>query len=341
MNHKIMRFTAVLIILGIAAAWGESHPPEVAGFAGSGLHLYPLGWSSEGRWGALVGKEGSGNVRGELRIIIVDSVTDDVLYESDTLQWEGPVVMEEIWRRKSVIIKKILTSYDLEFNTRLDVRDPTFITGGKSYSFVMTPPSPASHPYSLSISSSRGDSKVVHSSAGTDAAKRAWLLGALLSPFEQRALAVLREESSNGEVSYRFVGAHLTEGFVRVGKTKTGSVPTGSLLTAIFNGQEYLVKSRLEAGADPDIRDSRGYPAILIAARLGHWNILSDLLAAGANPHPRDSSGFTALHHAVYTNNARAVRELLAAGAKKNARDGAGRIPAELTTDVTIRALLE
>ena len=332
--------------MGLFPAWGQSgsrntHPPEAAGFAGNGLHLYPLGWSSEGRWGALVGQEKTAAAAGKLRIIIVDSVTDDVIFESDTLNWDGPAVMESIWKKKSTAIKKILSGYDLEYDARLDVRDPAFTTSGIHYTFTMNPSSPANKPYTLNINTSHGDSKMVHNSGAASGVKKAWLLGALLSPYEQRALAIIREQSVKGEFSYRFVGAHLTEGFAQAGKTSGGKIPTSSLLNAIFNGQEYLVKNRLKAGGDPNIRDARGYPAILIAARLGHWNILTDLLEAGANPHPRDSSGFTALHYAAYANNANAVKVLLTAGAKKNNRDGAGRLPAELTTDKTIKSLLE
>ncbi len=158
------------------------------------------------------------------------------------------------------------------------------------------------------------------------------LLGALVSPFEERALAVIREDKS-----YRFSGAHLTLGF----SYQQSSNRPGGLLSAVFNGQEYLVRSRLAAGADPNEKDTRGYSALLVAARLGHWGIAEQLLSYGASANPRDGDGRSPLHYAAFAGNEEAVRRLLAVGAIKSSRDNADRLPADLAADATLKALLQ
>ncbi|OQX29533.1 MAG: hypothetical protein B0D92_03275 [Spirochaeta sp. LUC14_002_19_P3] len=329
-------FPATIIVLTAAALYAQVPiPAEMRGAAGGGLHLYPLGWSSEGRWGAVIGQDS-----GTLRIIVIDAVTDEILYESQDISWPGS--LDEFWQKKANIVIDIMEYYRLETNRRPDVRDPQFTTGGVRYTFALNPSSPAAGSYSLTFSSSRGDSKTVYTSPNASAPQQTWLLGALVSPLEERALAILREQSSAGKFRYRFSGAHLTQGFAgsRSGTGSYKSVEKGNLLTAVFNGQEYLVQSRLADGANPNMKDKRGYPMILIAARLGHWRILSDLLAAGAQPNPQDANGRSPLHHAAFAGSADAVRALLAAGANPSLRDSAGRTPAELAADEGIRSLL-
>ncbi len=347
---------AVLLLIFLSAAslgaqTSVAPPTEAAGFAGGNLHLYPLGWSSEGRWGTLVGRWGASGDNG-VRLIVIDAVTDETLFRSRPMEWTGPDDFSGFWARFGRSISEKVDEYDLESDRKADVRDPLFITGGVSYEFVMTPASPAKGAYTLRITSSRGDSKDVFRSPASAVPDRSVLLGALVSPFEARGLAVIREEpaDSAGLPSYRFSGAHLTLGFRSAssggsagsgssGWTATVPSPYGSLISAVFNGQEYLVRSRLKAGADPDSIDPRGYTALLLAARLGHWTMVSDLLSAGASPDAKDSSGRTALHYAAFSGNAVAVRALLNAGADRSVRDGSGNIPAELAADPEVKNL--
>lgn len=327
----------------VAYAQNVSAPAEAMGFAGEGLHLYPLGWSSEGRWGALIGREGKGSESGRIHIKVIDTVTDEPLYESEQLPWPGPDNFAAFWDAHISLFSKIIDSFNLESNRQPDFRDSQFITGGMRYAFEMQPPSPTKGAYVLRITSSRGDAKKVFSSSKTSIPREARLLGVVLSPFENRAMAVIREKGAvAGEmVFYRFVGAHLTLGFTSLKKTQSSSsVPSASLLTAVFNGQEYLVRARLAAGSNPNVKDARGYTAMLIAARLGHWQMVQDLLNAGARVNAQDSSGRTALHYAAFANNADAVRALLAAGADKNRRDGAGLRAINLTIDPALQGLL-
>lgn len=338
---KVHNATIILLLLSLGriGLWADA-PEEALGFAGDGLHLYPLGWSSEGRWGALIGRDDS-ETGPHIRILVMDAVTDETLLFSDPLPWSGAGSFDTFWDLFAPRVEEIVSSYNLETTRRPDVRDPVFTTGGVSYEFVMNPPSPADGRYTLRITSSRGDSKQVYSGSASEPPDRSYLLGALVSPFEERALAVIRELPTieSGSASYRFSGAHLTLGFTSSAQSRVFS-GNGGVLTAVFNGQEYLVRSRLASGADPEERDTRGYPSLLVAARLGHWDIVDLLLDAGASPNPVDTDGRSALHYAAFAGEKVAVRQLLSAGADKNRVDLAGLTPADLAADPAVRDLL-
>ena len=327
------------MIIGLSAAtsplFSLDAPAEAVGFAGGGLHLFPLGWSSEGRWGALIGRS-AGEGAGRIQLAVIDAVTDERLFESEYYLWSASAGMDEFWKANGRAITEIIESFDLESGRRTDVRTAEFNTGGITYTFLMKPPSPARGGYKLEINSARGDFKTVYETPAGAAPAESVLLGALLSPFERRALAVIREEPAQ----YRFIGAHLTVGFSyrRPNRQTAAQVPSGNLLSAVFNGQEYLVRARLAAGADPNLRDDRGYPVLLIAARLGHWTIVGDLLAAGAEPNARDSNGRSALHHAAFAGSSDAVRALIRAGADTSIKDAAGRTAEELAADEEVKS---
>lgn len=332
----------VMMVIGLSGAtfrlFSLDAPAEAGGFAGGGLHLFPLGWSSEGRWGALTGRS-AGAGSGRIQMVVMDAVTDEVLFESEYYLWSGPEGMEGFWEANGAALTEIAESFDLESGRRPDVREAEFNTGGITYTFRMERDSPAGGGYKLVINSARGDFKTVYEAPADGASGEAVLLGVLVSPFERRALAVIREEPAR----YRFIGAHLTVGFSyrRPGGRSAAEVPAGNLLSAVFNGQEYLVRARLAGGADPNSRDGRGYPALLIAARLGHWRMVGDLLAAGAEANVRDSDGRSALHHAAFAGSADAVRALIGAGADTGLRDAAGRTAEELAAGAAVRSLFQ
>ncbi len=331
----------ILIFWGILSAqlWAQM-PGETKGFAGSGLHLYPLGWSSEGRWGAVIGQENG--EQPSVYMLVMDAVTDEVLYKSGKMEWSGPEEFGSFWNRYGASIMKKAKDFKLDTSSRPDVRDPRFVTGGTEYNFIMSPPSPAKGAYSLRIKSSRSGSKSVYRSPAASAPDQSFLLGALVSPFEQRALAVIREmpRYGKGEPAYRFSGAHLSQGFSSSGTDVSAARAKGSLISAVFNGQEYLVRARLATGADPESKDKRGYTALLTAARLGYWTMVNDLLAAGASPLPRDRDGRSALHYAAFAGETESVKALLKAGASKTGRDNAGRTPGELAASPEVQKLL-
>jgi hypothetical protein len=345
------KIAALLLFCCLFAGFGSGlyaqAPDEARGFGGDGLHLYPLGWSSEGRWGALIGQDGSSGDAG-VRIVVIDAVTDEILHRSELLEWDGAAGFSEFWSLYGSRIMGIAASFRLELSRRPDVRDVRFFTGGVTYDFYLSPPSPAAGAYVLRIRSSRGDSKDVYRSPGAGAPVRSALLGALVSPFEERALAVIRERTAGaggGPAVYRFSGAHLTQGFAYGSSGSgvpqgSGSPGGGSIIGAVFNGQEYLLKARLAAGADPNEKDERGYPALLLAARLGHWSMVPLLLSAGALPGPADAAGRTALHYAAFAGDEASVSVLLSAGADRGAVDGGGLKPADLAADPALRAKL-
>ncbi len=90
------------------------------------------------------------------------------------------------------------------------------------------------------------------------------------------------------------------------------------LLTRVSLGASLApgeVETLLTLGADPDLRDSNGRNAVLIAAEEGTWETLSVLIAAGADFSTPDDSGDTALLHALLQGNTEMARTLLDAGA--------------------------
>jgi len=332
-------FAAVLLLNAVfspAQVTSTQGPAEARGFSVANLHLYPLGWSSEGRWGALIGTDRKPG-QSEIIILVIDAITDEILHRSSPLPWSGQASIAAFWERHARRVDEIIATYKLEPSLRPDVRDAHLYTGGYSYEFVLEAGTQSSRGYSLSIKSSRGDFKRIYASPPGVQVDGVKLLGVFVSPFEQRALAVVYEDGS-----YRFVGAHLTLGFNR-GPNKFPAKIAGSsdaLISAIINGQYYLVKNRLTSGFNPNQRDSRGYSGVLIAARLGHWLIVNELLAAGASPDGKDSEGRTALHYAAFAQNEAAVRKLLFAGANPRAKDDGGLSPAQLAVRPELRALL-
>jgi hypothetical protein len=83
------------------------------------------------------------------------------------------------------------------------------------------------------------------------------------------------------------------------------------------------VKAALNNGAAPNHRS--GGPELkrtplMLAAQLGHLNIVKELLKRGAHVHARDGYGQTALMSALYGNHPNVVRELLVRGAKPGHR---------------------
>jgi ankyrin repeat protein len=67
------------------------------------------------------------------------------------------------------------------------------------------------------------------------------------------------------------------------------------LVLAIRLGWQRLVDALLARGVDPNLRDSRGHGALLVAASLGREAALRALLRAGAQPAARSPDGQTAL----------------------------------------------
>ena len=335
--------TAALLVLMTLPLAAQNEPPgRMTGLSGDGLHLYPLGWSSEGRWGTLIARDAGRSGTAIITAVVIDAVTDELLYESEDWAWDGGVDLEIFWESRSGSVLTLMQDFQLE-QVPNDVRDASFSTGGVNYTFKITSPGDNDGRYGLSIESSRNDSKSVYYSPAGDPLDKADLKGCLISPFEQRALAVILEYTPYGGegVRYRFTGSHLTQGFRSAAARPPGfRRATGGVMAAVVNGQEYLLQARLQDGASPDETDTRGYSALLMAARLGHWNMIPILTRAGARTGITDSHGRSALHYAAFAADRAAVEALLAAGSAKTLRDAAGRTPLELCPDDQLRSLL-
>ena len=97
------------------------------------------------------------------------------------------------------------------------------------------------------------------------------------------------------------------------------------LLAAIVDGDKAGVRMALQTGANPNIRDAEGSPALVNAAMYGDAMMLRFLLERGADPNAANQAGQTALHIAAGDPVKTAM--LIARGANVNARSKAGRTP--------------
>jgi uncharacterized protein len=100
----------------------------------------------------------------------------------------------------------------------------------------------------------------------------------------------------------------------------------GSLLEAVIAGDTLRVDSCLQAGANPNAQDLNGLPALLLAARGGHQQILANLLKHGADSEASraDTFGNTALMEASVRNDTDIALLLLEHGANVLALDAFG-----------------
>ena len=113
----------------------------------------------------------------------------------------------------------------------------------------------------------------------------------------------------------------------------------GTLHRSAVKGVTEAVEKLLNAGANPDAKNSYGWAPLHVAAYAGQNVIVEALLNAGANPNviPVEESysgeilkhcaGMTPLHFAGRAGHTEIVDALLAAGADANATAGNGTTP--------------
>lgn len=101
------------------------------------------------------------------------------------------------------------------------------------------------------------------------------------------------------------------------------------LIAAAFKGDADMVRTLLEHGADPNLKDTKlGVTALLPAALQGQAEIVSLLLDRGADVMVRESAnGLTALYLASQNGHVGVVSLLLTKGAEPDARVSDGRSP--------------
>jgi len=109
--------------------------------------------------------------------------------------------------------------------------------------------------------------------------------------------------------------------------------PAPELFDAVRRGDYEAVRRLLAQGADPNLRDERGFTPLHIASAKGLVDVAELLLMSGADPNAAGEAGVTPLHLAVLNGNADLVLLLLEHGADPAARDVGGKTPRDLASE--------
>ena len=96
---------------------------------------------------------------------------------------------------------------------------------------------------------------------------------------------------------------------------------------AARDGQEDLLEQFLDAGADPNRADARGYTPLILASYNGHAAATALLLRRGALPDLSGAKGNTALCGVAFRGDIIIARLLLDAGAVIDRPNHVGRTP--------------
>ncbi len=96
---------------------------------------------------------------------------------------------------------------------------------------------------------------------------------------------------------------------------------------AAREGQEDLLVQFLDAGADPNHVDERGYTPLILASYNGHLPATALLLARGASANQPDGKGSTALSGVAFKGEIEIARLLIEAGAAVDQPNNVGRTP--------------
>ena len=105
------------------------------------------------------------------------------------------------------------------------------------------------------------------------------------------------------------------------------------LWEAVARGDLDTLQRALAAGVDPDVREPNGATPLIVAAMLGHTDLVRLLIDEDAALDLYNNDGATALHVAALFAHPRAVKVLLASGAARDMRNNDGLTPLDLVSD--------
>ncbi len=116
-------------------------------------------------------------------------------------------------------------------------------------------------------------------------------------------------------------------------KKEQNHTPTISLWQAAITGNTAAVEEHIEAATDLDAKgDYGGSTPLILAAIFAQNEVARILIDAGANLELRNSKGSTALHQACFFCRPEIVQMLLKAGADSSQTDNDGRTPLGIVT---------
>ena len=113
----------------------------------------------------------------------------------------------------------------------------------------------------------------------------------------------------------------MLEASPRADVNQRSSDGTTALHWAVYNDDETLVATLLDAGADADARNDYGSSPLAEAAVTGNVRVMRALLEAGAEVESANADGQTALMVVARTSNVEAAQLLLKRGAKVDVRE--------------------
>jgi ankyrin repeat protein len=90
---------------------------------------------------------------------------------------------------------------------------------------------------------------------------------------------------------------------------------------AAFQGDLKGLKTQIDSGTNPDLRDSTGITPLMLAAQKRHNEIVEYLISQGADVNAKTTTGFTALFHSCIQGDDELAKILIGSGADVNARE--------------------
>ena len=114
-------------------------------------------------------------------------------------------------------------------------------------------------------------------------------------------------------------------------KLLIGAETENTMVLAAKGGNISVVRMLLDAGADPNMKNSKGCTPLFMSASEGHLGITKLLLQRGAQPNIANRSGFTPLHQAACYGDIDVAKELFEKGADPNVTSLFGSTPLHFT----------